>query len=111
MHTTEVTAEHYTATLENGEEVTSNVPFHVTHVTPMDDFKLTVKFIDGTTGNVEMREMLFDRAAGVFVALRDEQVFAAVGVEDGAVVWKNGLDLAPDAMYDEIKRNGVWVLR
>jgi hypothetical protein len=77
----------------------------------MDNFRLTVKFIDGTAGQVEMREMIFDRAAGVFEALREEEAFAAVGVEDGAVVWKNGLDLAPDAMYDEIKRNGVWVLR
>jgi len=27
------------------------------------------------------------------------------------VTWANGVDLAPDAMHDQIKRNGVWVLR
>ena len=28
----------------------------------------------------------------------------------GAVQWPNGADLAPDAMYDEIRANGRWVL-
>ena len=29
----------------------------------------------------------------------------------GVVTWGNGVDLAPDAMHDEIERNGEWVLR
>ena len=37
--------------------------------------------------------------------------FEKVGIGFGAVMWANGLDLAPDAMYEEFKRNGVWVLR
>jgi len=31
-------------------------------------------------------------------------------VNDGAVTWPGELDLAPDAMYDEIKANGRWVV-
>jgi len=34
-----------------------------------------------------------------------------VGLAYGTVAWINELDLAPDVMYDEFKRNGVWVLR
>jgi hypothetical protein len=35
----------------------------------------------------------------------------AVRFEDGAVTWPGDIDLAPDAMYREIKRSGEWVLR
>ncbi len=115
MHTTEAAEQHYSAALEQGIEhgqvVTSNVPFVVTHVAPRPGYQLAVRFIDGTAGQVQMREMIFDPAAGVFAALRDPAVFAKVAVDEGVVTWPNGLDLAPDAMYDEIQQNGVWVLR
>jgi hypothetical protein len=32
-------------------------------------------------------------------------------VDHGAVAWPGDIDLAPDAMYAEIKRNGAWVLK
>jgi hypothetical protein len=44
----------------------------------------------------------------VFGPLQDEVLFAKAYVELGTVVWPNGADLAPDAMYDEIKRTGCW---
>ena len=37
-------------------------------------------------------------------------VFAQVGIDHGAVTWPGEIDLAPDAMYDEIKASGQWVL-
>lgn len=49
--------------------------------------------------------------AGVFTALADPDVFAQAYVELGAVTWPGELDLAPEAMYDEIKKNGVWKLK
>jgi len=74
------------------------------------DYRLGVRFFDGTSGIVEMRELIFGRNAGVFAALADVQEFAKVGIGYGAVMWANGLDLAPDAMYQALKRTGVWVL-
>jgi hypothetical protein len=37
-------------------------------------------------------------------------VFAQVRVEYGAVTWPGDIDLAPDAMHDELKDHGVWIL-
>ena len=54
--------------------------------------------------------MILGRNPGVFGVLRDPAAFALVRVEDGAVTWPGELDLAPDAMYDEIKANGEWTL-
>jgi hypothetical protein len=71
-----------------------------------------VAFVDGTAGEVEMEASLAtDAVTGtVFEALRDADVFARVQVVLGAVHWPNGADLAPDAMYDAICRDGRWVV-
>jgi hypothetical protein len=32
-------------------------------------------------------------------------------LDSGAVAWPGDIDLAPDAMYEEIKAKGEWLLR
>ena len=85
-------------------------PDDVAEVRALDGFRLFVRFFDGTQGFVEMSERVA-RSQGVFHSLADPEVFAQVGILYGAVTWANGVDLAPDAMYEEFRRNGVWVLR
>jgi hypothetical protein len=84
----------------------------VNAVSALPDFCLRVTFVDGTSGEVDMRAFL--RATGiddtVFAPLRDSNVFAQVRIELGAVQWPNGADLAPDTMYDEIQAHRRWVL-
>src|SRR5438132_1370772 len=72
--------------------------------------RLYVRFEDGTEGEVDAAPMILGARAGVFKALRDPAEFAKAFVEDGAVTWPGELDLAPDAMYDEIKANGRWII-
>ncbi len=57
-----------------------------------------------------MSGLVFSETAGVFAALRDETVFRRVFLEYGAVTWPGEIDLAPDAMYEEIQKSGTWVL-
>ena len=90
---------------------TPQTPWRVLSVEALDGYELRVMFRDGLTGIVRMREQIERADSGVFRSLADPQMFADVSVVFGAVTWGNGVDLAPDAMYDEIKRNGVWVLR
>jgi hypothetical protein len=80
----------------------------VADVHPISNRVLAVRFIDGTHGRVDLTRLVDGSAAGVFESLRDEKAFRAVAVTDGAVSWPNGLDLAPDAMYDAIKEAGHW---
>lgn len=86
-------------------------PDDVAEVRALEGFRLFVRFCDGTQGFVEMSERVLARREGVFCSLADPKVFAQVGIQYGAVTWANGVDLAPDAMYEEFRRNGVWVLR
>ena len=88
------------------------VPWRVTSVTPLPDSRLSVAFVDGVIGDVDMRSFLSDPKIDgtVFEPLRDPAVFAQARVVLGAIQWPNGADLAPDAMYDAIREYSVWVL-
>ena len=79
----------------------------VVNVEPIGPNRLSVRFADGLIGEVEFRDSFF---FGVFAALRDPKAFAQVRCEHGYVEWPGDLDLAPDAMYAEIRKSGRWVL-
>jgi len=81
-------------------------------VCPGTDRSLVVRFVDGTTGRVDLGCFLAGRdvEGTVFEALRDDCLFAQVIVADGAVRWPNGADLSPDAMYDSIRATGSWTV-
>ncbi|WP_127471925.1 DUF2442 domain-containing protein [Thiomicrorhabdus aquaedulcis] len=79
----------------------------VTEVSVKADNTLFVCFKDGVQGTVEFTNSFF---YGVFERLRDPQEFRQVSVVEGVVTWPGELDLAPDAMHEEIKKNGNWVL-
>jgi hypothetical protein len=80
----------------------------VVSVKPISQLALAVLFADGTEGKVRFES---SHLSGVFEALKTPDIFQQVHVEDGAVTWPGEIDLAPDAMYREIKRAGEWVLR
>jgi len=87
--------------------VIPQVPWRICKVYPMPDYCLHVRFVDGLEGIVKF---LPEHLTGIFVALKDRVFFEKVYLEYGAVTWPGELDLAPDAMYEEIKKNGEWVL-
>lgn len=64
-----------------------------------------MRFADATEGDIDLRPFLFEREAGVFSHLKDPDEFEKVYVHEGAVTWPGGLDLAPDAMYDDIRKS------
>ena len=73
----------------------------VASVKPLDDYRLSLTFLDGTQGVVSIRDRLF---GPVFEPLRELGIFRQVRVDEfGAVAWPNGADLAPDALYERIK--------
>jgi hypothetical protein len=69
---------------------------------------LHVRFLDGTSGKVRFHLSFL---TGVFQALKDQNLFEQVHIDSGVVAWPGDLDLAPDAMYSEIKQHGEWLLR
>lgn len=83
----------------------SRLPWRVTAVEALADFRLRVRFFDGTEGVVSIKERIFSSGAGVFAALSEPSKFAQAYVQHGAVTWPGEIDLAPDAMYRDVKNN------
>ena len=97
---------------EVAPEICHTVPWRVTSVTALPEAQLEVTFVDGRSGKVDMRAFLSSSKVDgtVFEPLREPAMFAEARVVMGAVQWPSGADLAPDAMYDAIRENGIWVL-
>jgi hypothetical protein len=84
--------------------------WRVTSVEVVSHARVGVTFADGTKGEVEMQGFLQGPgvAGTVFEPLRAPGFFAQATAVSGAVHWRNGADLAPDAMYDAIRARGIW---
>ena len=78
---------------------------HVTRVEVIGEHDLRLAFEDGTVGDVSFAEHEW---TGVFEPLRDPARFAKVQVEAGTIVWpEDGLDMAPEPLYEEARRRQV----
>ena len=71
---------------------------HVEEATVRGAYRLEVRFNDGVRKTVDLAPLL---TGPVFEPLRDPKYFARVVVDAqaGTVVWPNGADLAPEALY------------
>jgi len=78
----------------------------VTGVEVIADYQLRLTFADGTAGDVDFTAREWH---GVFEPLRDPAYFALVEVdaEAGTITWPDGLDMAPEPLYEEARRHPV----
>ena len=80
-----------------------SMPWRVASVEALPGYRLRVRFLDGLDGVVDMSALIASPNAGVFALLADSEAFNRASVAFGAVCWPCGLDIAPDAIYAEIK--------
>lgn len=88
--------------------IVCNHPDDVAEVRVESEHCLFVRFFDGTSGIVDMHSLVTSPNAGVFAILADPERFANVGIKLGAVAWQDGLDLAPDTMYETLRNAPIW---
>jgi len=74
----------------------------VTGVAVVGDHVLRLLFSDGTAGDVDFSAQ---RWAGILEPLNDPSYFAQVELdaEAGTIVWPDGIDLAPEPLYEQAK--------
>ena len=74
----------------------------VTGVAVVGDHVLRLLFSDGTAGDVDFSAQ---RWTGVLESLNDPSYFAQVKLdaEAGTIVWPDGIDLAPEPLYEQAK--------
>ena len=68
---------------------------------PLGDHALRLIFSTGEVREVDVSPVLEQMSGPMFEPLRDPSYFARVSVDPvcGTVVWPNGADLAPTALY------------
>jgi hypothetical protein len=96
-----------TAEQDHASKLTPVVDDTVVSVQAAEHLRLVVRFRDGLTGDVVFKE---SHLRGVFEPLKEPAFFAQVSCTNGFVEWPGEIDLAPDAMYEEISDHGTWVL-
>lgn len=71
-------------------------------------FCLELTFKDGLKGAFDLTPRLEQgRVGGVFDALTDPKIFKQAKIVDGVLTWPGEIDVAPDALWQDIKRDGV----
>lgn len=88
--------------------VTPAAPWRVRAVNVQPGYRLSVTCNDGTTGIVDMSQLVASQKAGIYAVLKDEKLFSQVSVELGALAWPNGADLDPEWVHEEIGKNKTW---
>jgi hypothetical protein len=77
----------------------------ITKVEVIGDHELRLTFEDGVVGDIAFDDTEWK---GVFEPLRDPKRFARVSIEFGTIVWPDdGLDMAPEPLYEEACANRV----
>ena len=69
----------------------------ITEAKPIDRFRVSLCFDDGTSGTVDLSHLA---GRGVFRAWLQEGVFEQLSISPiGALQWPGDLDLCPDSLY------------
>ena len=55
-----------------------------------------------------MSALVTSADAGIFAALKDDQLFQQASIELGAITWPNDADLDPVWVHEEISKNKTW---
>lgn len=74
---------------------------------PVGNLRLSLSFSDGTTGVWDAADLLGSKDTQLTLPLRDPDAFAKAFIDNGALAWPNGLELAPWNLHAEMKAAGL----
>lgn len=84
-------------------------PWKAVHLEVQPAHRLFVRFADGSSGVVDAAPRIAaGRCGNVFDVLLER--FEAVTLERGVITWPGEVDLAPDAVWSDIRKHGVYRL-
>jgi len=66
----------------------------------VEDHKIHVTFSSGESGIIDFREVIYSDKRPIFRELIDIAKFRQFKVDFDTIVWENGLDLAPEFLYN-----------
>jgi hypothetical protein len=72
----------------------------VTEAKHIKFYEIWLKFNDGIEGVVDLESTITNDHREIFKELKEPEQFTRFKVDADTIVWENGLDLAPEYLYD-----------
>ena len=69
----------------------------------VDDYQIELVFNNKKKGVVDLKNTIFTDHRDIFKELKDLNKFKKFKIEFDTLSWENGLDLAPEFLYDLLK--------
>lgn len=72
---------------------------HITSAKYIKDYKIEIAFEDKKSGIIDLQKVIFSDNRSIFQELKDKKKFSQIRVDMDTIIWQNGLDLAPEFLY------------
>jgi hypothetical protein len=69
-----------------------------------EKYGIQIEFNNGTIGVIDFKTILSNDHRAIIRELLDEDKFNAFFVENDTINWKNGVDFAPEFLYENISK-------
>jgi len=76
---------------------------HVINAELKNDYTIGVEFNDGLKGIIDFKKILEEDHRAIIRELLDIDTFNTVKLERHTLCWDNGVDFAPEYLYEQIK--------
>jgi hypothetical protein len=68
-----------------------------------EDYKIYIEFNEGLSGIIDFKDKITTDNREIIRELVDKSEFNKIKVERHTLCWENGVDFAPEYLYDQIK--------
>ena len=73
---------------------------YITHAKYIKNYQIEITFNDKKNGILDLKDIILKDHRPIFQELQDEKKFSQVKADMDTIVWENGLDLAPEFLYE-----------
>jgi hypothetical protein len=81
------------------QNFTACMMLSIIHASYLDDYKIALSFNNNKMGVANLKDLIFTDHRAPFLMLLNENEFKQFNIEHDTIVWKNGLDLAPEFLF------------
>ena len=68
-----------------------------------EDYQIYIEFNDGLSGIIDFKDKITTDHREIIRELVDKNKFDKIKIERHTLCWENGVDFAPEYLYDQIK--------
>jgi hypothetical protein len=69
----------------------------------IENYKIGIEFNDGTSGMIDFETIIKEDHREIIKELIDKNKFKTIKVENDTLCWGNGVDFAPEYLYEKIR--------